>query len=113
MSIVTASSRAVRSGPRRVKNCLSVSAFLARMRPDHLAAQVIDNDGDVLVMAAVGQFVDADVRQPVESVARQYPLDDTQDDAADRSARRCASGTRRSSCRCAESGTRPGPRTGA
>ena len=59
---------------------------LALVGPDHPLRNVVDNDGDVLVVGGrVGQLVDADVFEVFEektriSVSRHHALDDSADE---------------------------------
>ncbi len=57
--------------------------ILALVSPHDPTRDVIDDDRDVLVVAAVRELVDPDVRQPVEQVARRAPCPDPLDEVAD------------------------------
>ena len=82
MSIVTASSCLQRSGPSLLEELAKGRRVLAAARPHDALGDVIDDHGDVLVMPAVGQLVDADVLQAVERICRAKPVDDTAGDVA-------------------------------
>lgn len=51
--------------------------------PDGLAVFVVHDDGDVLVSALVGELVDSDVGEEVESVWVEFFADDSRGDATD------------------------------
>ena len=53
------------------------------MRPDDPAGRVVGDEGDVLVVLPVRQFVDADLGQSVEAIARETSRDDALHDAPD------------------------------
>jgi hypothetical protein len=55
---------------------------LAGLDPDHMALEVVDDDGHVLVVLAVRQLVDPDVRQPIEAIGGAEPAHDTLHDVS-------------------------------
>jgi hypothetical protein len=83
MSMVTASSLATRVAAQLLEEGLQRGGVLAGLRPDDALRAVIDDDGDVLVVPAVRELVDADVREPVEQVGALVALDHALDDVAD------------------------------
>ena len=72
-------------GPQGLEEAPEGLGALALGGPDDLAALVVDDDGDVLMVPPVAQLVDPDEPQAVELVATllSMPADDPTDDAPD------------------------------
>ena len=72
-------------GPQLIEEGLQSLGVLSLRRPDHYTSLVVDDDGDVLVVAPVAELVNADVLQPVEAISGRLEctIDDPTDDPAD------------------------------
>ena len=81
--MVTASSLAAPLGAELVEECLECVGVLSRVSPDNVTTFVVDDHGDVLVVASVRQLVDADVREPVEQIWALPTCNNALDDRPD------------------------------